>query len=454
MIKVIFILCSLIGCTACNKPIAHIPVQRDLLNIVANDTLHVGTIFGPSTYFFYKETPMGYDYELVQNFTESIHANLKVHTCKSVEELYDKLEIGEIDIIAFPCVPCRERKKELTYFPTHRSVQLLLVQSAGKDALKSATQLQGKRIYIPRNSQAYNRLKNLNKETGGEMRIVLAHDSVSSDMLISSVVNGEIQYTAAYTPLAQLYQQYYPQLNISVTLGVQQTLGWATRKTSTALNEKISIWLNKFDAKEQEKLYIRYLKKNNAFKPHPYFEASSTSCISPYDQWFKEYAPQISWDWRLLAAVAYHESRFNPNTVSPMGACGLMQLMPVTGAKFGLDSLNMFDPEANISAGVQYIKYLKMVYHDIEDKEERTKFILASYNAGPAHVLDAMKLTEKYGGNPHIWYDNVEYYLQKKSDPEFYNDPVVRYGYFNSGPTRSYVQNVLTTYHKYISKKQ
>ena len=453
MIKVIFILCSLIGCIACNKPAAHLSTQRDLLNIVANDTLHIGTIFGPSTYFYYKDIPMGYDYEMAQNFAESIHTNLKVHTCNSVEDLYDKLENGEIDIITFPCVPNRERKKEITYFPTHRNAQLLLVQLGGKEALKNAAQLQGKRIHIPRNSQAYNRLKNLNREMGGEMRIVLAHDSVSSDMLISSVVNGEIQYTAAYAPLAQLYKQYYPQLNISVALGIQQTLGWATRKTSTALNETISLWLSKIDAEEQDKLYTRYLKKSSTFKPHPYFATSPASSISPYDQWFKEYAPQINWDWRLLAAVAYHESRFNPNTVSPMGACGLMQLMPVTGAKFGLDSLNMFDPEANIAAGVQYIKYLKMVYHDIENKEEKTKFVLASYNAGPAHILDAIRLTEKYGGDPNIWYGNVEYYLQNKNDPEFYNDPVVRYGYFNSGPTRSYVQNVLATYHRYLNKK-
>ena len=321
---------------------------------------------------------MGYDYEMAQNFAESIHTNLKVHTYNSVEELYDKLENGEIDIITFPCVPNRERKKEITYFPTHRNAQLLLVQLGGKEALKNAAQLQGKRIHIPRNSQAYNRLKNLNREMGGEMRIVLAHDSVSSDMLISSVVNGEIQYTAAYAPLAQLYKQYYPQLNISTALGIQQSLGWATRKTSTALNETISLWLSKIDAEEQDKLYTRYLKKSSTFKPHPYFATSPASSISPYDQWFKEYAPQINWDWRLLAAVAYHESRFNPNTVSPMGACGLMQLMPVTGAKFGLDSLNMFDPEANIAAGVQYIKYLKMVYHDIENKEEKTKFVLAT----------------------------------------------------------------------------
>lgn len=452
--KVIFILCALIGCLACNKKTTQIPAQRDLLAIVANDTLHVGTIFGPTTYFYYRDVPMGYDYDLAKSFAASIHTHLKVHTYSSVEELYDQLETGDIDLIAFPCVPTRERKKTFTYFSTHKNAPLHLVQIGGKEAIKNAAQLQEKRIYIPRNSQAYTRLKHLNMEIGGNMRIILAHDSVSIDMLIADVVNGKLPYTAAYAPLAQLYQQYYPQLDISVALGVEQTLGWVTRNSSTALNETISLWLEKMDETEIEKLYTRYLRKNNTFKPHPYFETSSTSSISPYDQWFKEYAPQINWDWRLLAAVAFHESRFNPNTVSPMGACGLMQLMPVTGAKFGLDSLNMFDPEANIAAGVQYIKYLKMVYHDIENKEEKTKFVLASYNAGPAHVLDAMKLTEKYGGDPHIWYGNVEYYLQKKNDPEFYNDPVVRYGYFNSGPTRSYVQNVLATYHNYISRKQ
>mgnify|MGYP003737859135 CR=1 FL=1 len=94
-----------------------------------------------------------------------------------------------------------------------------------------------------------------------------------------------------------------------------------------------------------------------------------------------------------------------------------------------------------------------MIYRKIEDKDERIKFILASYNSGPAHILDAMALAEKYGKNPHIWFDNAEYYLAKKNEPEFYKDPVVKYGIFRAKETLRYVPNVLNTYEKFLERK-
>ena len=110
------------------------------------------------------------------------------------------------------------------------------------------------------------------------------------------------------------------------------------------------------------------------------------------------------------------------------------------------------NPEKNIEAGVQYIKSLNLTFQKIEDKEERIKFILAAYNSGPAHILDAMALTKKYGKNPNIWFQHVDYFLAKKSEAEFYNDPVVKYGRFKPKETLNYVVNTLETYAKYSGK--
>jgi membrane-bound lytic murein transglycosylase F len=155
----------------------------------------------------------------------------------------------------------------------------------------------------------------------------------------------------------------------------------------------------------------------------------------------------------LLAALAFHESRFDASEVSWVGAAGLMQLMPRTAANFGLNSKSKFDPELNIEAGVQYIKSLNMTFRQVADKEERIKFILAGYNSGPAHILDAMALTKKYGKDSHIWFNHVEQFLLKKSEPQFYQDPVVKYGFFRGKQTVRYVQNTLDTYHKYLKRK-
>ena len=155
----------------------------------------------------------------------------------------------------------------------------------------------------------------------------------------------------------------------------------------------------------------------------------------------------------MLASVAYHESHFDSQEVSWAGAAGLMQLMPRTAENFGLDKTTKFDAELNIEAGVQYIKSLTLAFRRVENSEERVKFVLAAYNSGPAHILDAMALAGKYGKNPQVWFNNVEYFLLKKSEPQFYNDPVVKYGYFRGRETVKYVQNTLDTYSKYLNRK-
>lgn len=165
----------------------------------------------------------------------------------------------------------------------------------------------------------------------------------------------------------------------------------------------------------------------------------------PYIEHFKHYAPSVGWDWELLAAVAYHESRFNPNTVSPGGARGLMQLMPVTGEKFGLNDSTFFLPEDNIRAGCKYITRLQHQFKGVKDSVEMAKFVLASYNAGPAHILDARALARKYGANPDRW-DDVEYYIGMLRYEEYYTDSVVRYGFFKGRETTAYVHNTLRTY--------
>ena len=138
--------------------------------------------------------------------------------------------------------------------------------------------------------------------------------------------------------------------------------------------------------------------------------------------------------------------------VSRRGASGLMQLMPRTAARFGVGPQEIFNPEKNIEAGVQFIKSVNLMFRKIENLDERRKFVLAAYNGGPAHILDAMALAEKHGKNPYVWFDNVEYYLSKKNDPEYYNDEVVKYGRFRATETVNYVRKTLDTYYKYIGE--
>ena len=163
--------------------------------------------------------------------------------------------------------------------------------------------------------------------------------------------------------------------------------------------------------------------------------------ISHYDSYFIQYARAIRWDWRLLAAQCYQESTFDPKATSWAGARGLMQIMPSTADHLGLARGDMYNPEKNIEAAVRYLSELERTFSDIPGRQERTKFVLAAYNGGHFHIRDAMALAKKNGRNPQRWTD-VEPYVLNLSQPQYYNDPVVKHGYMRGSETVDYVQKI------------
>jgi membrane-bound lytic murein transglycosylase F len=175
---------------------------------------------------------------------------------------------------------------------------------------------------------------------------------------------------------------------------------------------------------------------------------SDTAGLAPWNDLIRSAGAEIEWDWRLLASLICQESRFKPGVVSPAGAVGLMQVMPSTGRRLGIDV--KASPVENIKAGTLYILKLEKIFAEkVTDSLERKKFILASYNAGPGHVLDAMKLARKHGMNPEKWEGSVEVWLQKKSDPHYFNDELVRNGYFKGTESVAFVKQVMERYYRY-----
>ena len=186
--------------------------------------------------------------------------------------------------------------------------------------------------------------------------------------------------------------------------------------------------------------------------PHSPILSLREGKISHYDELFKKYAKRIDWDWRLLASLAYAESNFDPTVVSWAGARGLMQLMPRTARILGVPPGKEDDPEESIKAAVVYIGRLDKSFASVGDKEERIKFILASYNAGEGHIKDAMALAKKYGADPTCWKDNVEKYLKLKSHERYFNDEVCKNGYFRGEETCRFVKDILQRHRLYKDK--
>lgn len=170
--------------------------------------------------------------------------------------------------------------------------------------------------------------------------------------------------------------------------------------------------------------------------------------ISSYDHLFMRYAPLARCDWRLMAAQCYQESTFDPQAYSWAGAKGLMQIMPSTAAELGLAQADIYEPEPNIHAAARYIAKLNGLFQDIRNPQQRQLFVLASYNGGHFHIRDAMALAKKNGRNPHQWNDVAEYVL-KLETPQFYRDPIVKYGYMRGSETVNYVSRIYDRWMKY-----
>lgn len=425
----------------------------DLYEIVESDTLRAATMQAVTSYFLFRDEEAGYDFEMLENLAKHLNLKLKLFVADSIPEMIEWLENRKVDLIAYNLVETTKLKENFVYvFPQAPSHQVV-VQSIGKKALSSVTELSGKTVHVKQNSAFHHRLTNLNDEIGGGINIVLhENDSSGQTDLIEMLAKDSIEYTIEYAHTVFLYKEYYKKLDGRLSIGFDQNNAWLVRKESEQLAEAIKTWAQQKSTKSlEEKLHRKYWIKS------PYLAQKRIQiprgAISPYDDIFKQSALQLDWDWRLLAALAFQESRFDAMQVSRAGAMGVMQLMPQTAYNYGLNDSTAFVASDNIEAGVKYIKGLDRIFKKVENKEERAKFIIAAYNSGPAHILDAMALAKKYGKNPHIWYDNVDEFLLKKSDPEFYEEPEVKYGSFKGKETIYHVENVFAVYERYLNRK-
>ena len=172
--------------------------------------------------------------------------------------------------------------------------------------------------------------------------------------------------------------------------------------------------------------------------------------LSPYDAHFREAADSIGYDWTLIAAIAFSESRFDSTAVSEAGALGVMQMMPETLRGFDIpDSLHN-DNYTNIMTAARLLQSLEKQFRYIKDPDERIKFILASYNAGFGYIHDAMRLARKYGYDRYKWEANVDSFLVHLSKPEYYTDTLCRNGQFNGwAETLSFVKKVHRNWRKF-----
>lgn len=420
------------------------------------------TDYNSINYFVYRGEPMGYQYELLNLLAENLDIDLEVVVNNDLEGSFDCLINRECDLIAVSLTVTRERSRIVDFTEPHGQTRQVLIQKKPADwhymtsreldthMIRNPIELGGKTVHVQSNSAYASRLRNLMEEIGDTIMIV--EEKLVAEQLITMVAEGEIDYTVSDENIAMVNQTYYDNIDIGTAISFQQNLAWAVRKGDNHLRDSINSWLENFKSTiEYRLLYAKYFRNQRSARiVQSDFYVLTSGIISPYDELIKKYSEEIDWDWRLLASMIYQESRFRHDARSWAGAQGLMQLMPGTARRYGVR--NTSDPEENIRAGVRYIAWLDETLKDrINDREERIKFILASYNVGLGHVLDARALARKYGKDPDRWSDNVDYYILNKSDPEYFLDPVVRHGYARGDEPFRYVGEILNRYDHYTN---
>lgn len=426
-----------------------IPEPTTLEQIDQRGVLNVCSYYNTTDYYVYKGIPKGFHYELVKDFADYLGVKLNIEVNSNIEESIQKLNEGKYDLIAMSLAITDTRKEQVRFVHPLFSTSRVLVQYKSDSIIQTAQDLRGKEIFIQEGTSNTKFLQQLNDSLQLNLKITELEDVTYEDILLK-VENGELPFTVIDKNVAQIAAQYMKHIDYSLQLSADGPVSWAVAGKAVLLNEEINDWLAPIKKSEKfNVLYNRYFKSSyiTSLRNSKYYKLKN-GVISSFDPIIKEEAKKIDWDWRLLAAVIYQESGFDPEATSHLGAIGLMQVMPETSIQLGFE--NYQAPQDNIKVGAYYLKYLEKMFSKLDlDTLEQTKFTLAAYNAGPGHVFDAMRLAESYGKNPKIWDNNVDYFLLHKSQPELYRDSVVRFGYCDGRQTFRFVNNIIENYTHY-----
>jgi membrane-bound lytic murein transglycosylase F len=436
-------------------------IAFDLDAIRERGKLIAVTDFNSTDYFIYKGEPMGFHYELLKSFSDHLGIDLEIVTENNLDKAFEMLRTGKADLLAKGLTINTSRKKEIQFTEPIAQTRQVLVQRKPENwrslfsetlenrMIRNQLDLAHKTIYVQKGSSHAERLAALSAEIGDSINVVEV--PFEAETLIKNVSDGQIDYTVCDENIALVNATYYPDIDVATPISFPQSLAWGIRKNdSSLLLEGLNQWVTAYKKTgSYSLLYSKYFRnaRSSTIVKSDYY-ALSTGKVSQYDDLIKEFSDSIKWDWRLLASLICQESRFNASVVSWAGAVGLMQIMPLTGEKFGIDITS--SPKNNLKAGAMYINWLHSIFDPkIADEKERLNFILASYNAGPGHVLDAMKLAEKNGMDPQKWDGSVAVWLLKKSEPKYYNDSIVKNGYFRGTESVAFVTEILDRYEHY-----
>jgi membrane-bound lytic murein transglycosylase MltF len=428
----------------------------DLPAMLERRIVRVLVSYNQTNFFEVGGDKKGLEYELMKKFETYINKNLQgnkldvniVFLAVPFSQLVQRLLDGKGDIIAAGLTVTPERQEEVAFSrPYIKNINEIVVAATDAGDIKKAKELSGKNVIVTKGSSYVEHLQQLNeqlrKQNMRPVNIETADQHLVTEDLLQMVNAGIYPYTIADSHIAELWSAALPNIKLQKSAAINRggKIAWAVRKN----NPKLLEVLNKFARKHQQgtllgNILIQRYYQDTKWVENPLTEKRKQQ-LANYYELFKKYAAQYQFDWQLLAALAFQESKLDQSTKSNAGAVGIMQIKPSTAADKNIGIKNVESSvEKNIHAGTKYLAFLRDRYFADELLEplDQFAFTAAAYNAGPAKIRQLRKRAKANNLDPNKWFDNVEHMAKKSIGNE----------------TVQYVANIYKYYFSYISIQQ
>jgi membrane-bound lytic murein transglycosylase F len=445
-LKRIFLLfISIILLFACGE------AQPHLEEIKERGELRVLSRYGPTSYYVKGENLAGFEYELAQRFAKHLNVRLKIIVPDNLSDMLTLIEEGKADIAAAGLTITPARKDVIRFGPVYQEVTQQLVYRQGHKKPKNITTLNNGQLEVVATSSHVEKLNSHQQEVP-ELHWT-ENNELDSSALLELVQLEMIDYTVADSNEIAANRTLFPELRVAFDISEPQPLAWAMplSEDGSLYNEMAAFFEQMENSGDLDRLIEKYYGHIRRFD---YVDTRAIhrrilTHLPKYQALFEHAAREFDFDWRLLAAISYQESHWDPKAVSSTGVKGLMMLTKPTARQMKVNDRE--DPSQSIYAGAKYLALIRDRLPERLSESEKVWLALAAYNIGFGHVEDARVLTQKDGKNPDLWSD-VRVYLARLSKKQWYSQ--TRHGYARGGEPVRYIENIRRYYDILLHQQQ
>lgn len=434
-ITAVFLLALMTGCTPQQEPDA-------LTKVRERQVLRVGTLMNPTSYYLNHDSEDGFEYDLAKRFAARLGVELKMVPRYNVDDLFALLKKGDVDLLAAGLDRTKKRDTIYRFGPPYQIIsQKLVFKQGSRERPRDWQQVDDGEIVVVKDSSHHEFLKSLGQRFPDlQWRATNEHDA---NELLRMVMDEEIAYTIADSNTLDVQRRFYPGLSVAFTVRDDQSVAWALPPGND--DSLYSAVLEFFgELRSSGRLayivdqHFGHVRQFNYVTTRLFIDAVKER-LPDYVEMFRQHSGSL--DWRLLAAISYQESLWNPRAISPTGVRGMMMLTLPTAKAMGVRS--RLNPEQSIRGGARYLEQMLTRIPARIPEPDRVWFALAAYNIGFGHLEDARILTEKQGGNPDRWLD-VKQRLPLLRQKKFYRQ--TEFGFARGDEPVRYVGNIRRFY--------